>query len=345
MLTSAITIMKDKILLGHGSGGRLMHVLISDHFMKHFGNELNQSMGDSTLLPRVAERLAITTDSFVVDPIFFPGGDIGKLAVCGTVNDLAVSGATPRYLTAGFIIEEGFPVSDLEKILGSMDNEVRSAGIQIVAGDTKVVNRGKCDKIFINTTGVGTVREKFQEIGSGKLIRAGDMILVSGTLGDHGMAIMACRESLNFKAGIVSDCASLNGLTEALLTGCEGIKFMRDPTRGGLASVLCEVCEKREWGIELDEDKIPVDAAVRGLCEILGFDPVYVANEGKLVLIVEGSHAGRALDIFRHHPLGQHAGMIGRVTGEHQGKILMNTEIGGRRIVDMLAGEQLPRIC
>ncbi len=337
--------MENKILLGHGSGGRLMHELIRDHFMKYFGNEFNRDMGDATVLPRMDGRIAITTDSFVVDPLFFPGGDIGKLAVCGTVNDLAVSGAVPLYLTAGFIIEEGFPMNDLEKILQSMSNEAKKAGVNIVTGDTKVVEKGKCDKLFINTSGFGRMEEKFAHIVSGNHIKPGDRILVNGNLGDHGMAVMVKRGSLNFQSDIQSDCASMNGLTRDLLEKCPEIRFMRDATRGGLASVLCEVCENREWGIELEEESIPVDPATQGLCEILGFDPVYVANEGKVVVILPNEQAEIALKTMKNNPLGRNASVIGKITSGHPGKIIMNTSIGGKRILDMLAGEQLPRIC
>ncbi len=337
--------MENKILLGHGSGGRLMHDLIRDHFLKHFSNDFNKDAGDASLLPEVRTRIAVTTDSFVVDPLFFPGGDIGKLAVCGTVNDLAVSGAEPMYLTAGFIIEEGFPFDDLEKILASMSLEAGKAGVKIVAGDTKVVERGKCDKIFINTTGLGSVEERFRHIASGKKIRSGDKVLVNGNLGDHGMAVMVKRGSLNFHSSIQSDCASLNGLTHELLRLCPEVRFMRDATRGGLASVLCEVCENRNWGIELEEEKIPVDPGTQGLCEILGFDPVYVANEGKMVVIVPGDQAEVALKTMKNNPLGINTTIIGEVTSAHAGKVIMHTAIGGKRILDMLAGEQLPRIC
>ncbi len=340
-----VIIMEDKILLGHGSGGRLMHDLISDHFMKYFGNELNITMGDATLLPPVHGKVAITTDSFVVDPVFFPGGDIGKLAVCGTVNDLAVSGATPLYLSAGFIIEEGFPIPDLERILLSMSTEAKKAGIKIVTGDTKVVEKGKCDKIFINTTGIGPVDVKYEKIVTGELIEPGDLILVNGTLGDHGMAVMAHRGSLDFQSDIKSDCASLNGMIKTLLETCQHVKFMRDATRGGLASVLSEICENRKWGMEIDEENIPVAQGTLGLCEILGFDPVYVANEGKVVLVIDKTEAGKALDFLKKDPLGREAAVIGEVTGDHPGKTIMKTMVGGKRILDMLAGEQLPRIC
>ena len=336
---------ENKILLGHGSGGRLMHELIRDHFLRHFKNEFTGIMGDATVLPPVNGRIALTTDSFVVDPVFFPGGNIGKLAICGTVNDLAVSGADPLYLTTGFIIEEGFGMDDLERILETMSREARKAGVSIIAGDTKIVEKGKCDKIFINTTGFGVVSRQHEKISTGELIEPGDVIMVNGTLGDHGMAIMASRGSLNFKSTIESDCASLNGLTRSLLEECPGIKFMRDPTRGGLASVLCEIAENREWGIELEEENIPVNAGTRGLCEILGFDPVYVANEGKVVIVIKKEEAGRALELMKKHEFGKNASIIGEITSLHPGKIIMNTEIGGKRILDMLAGEQLPRIC
>lgn len=343
-ITDTIT-MEDRILLGHGSGGRLMHELIRDYFLKYFGNELSQPMGDSAILPAMSGKIAMTTDSFVVDPVFFPGGDIGKLAVCGTVNDLAVAGADPKYLTAGFIIEEGFPVSDLVKILKSMKKEADLAGVRIVAGDTKVVDKGKCDKIFINTAGVGYVNEKYASLTTGRLVAPGDVLILNGNLADHGMAIMAARSALNFRSSIESDCSSLNGIIKSLMSVTRGIKFMRDPTRGGLASVLCEVSSGRNWGIEVEEDKIPVSSETRGLCEMLGFDPVYVANEGKFLMIIVKDEVDIALRTLKGHPAGVNAAVIGQVTPEHPGRVVMQTAIGGKRVLDMLAGEQLPRIC
>ncbi len=345
MRITGIITMEDKILLGHGSGGTLMHELVRDYFLEYFGNEHSLSMGDSAILPDMNGPFALTTDSFVVDPVFFPGGNIGTLAVCGTVNDLAVAGADPLYLTAGFIIEEGFPLKDLVRIIESMKNEAVRAGIKIVAGDTKVVDKGKCDRIFINTTGVGFVDEKNKFISSGNSIVPGDVLIINGNLGDHGMAVMAARNSLNFHSSIESDCASLNGIIKSLMTNVGGVKFMRDATRGGLASVLCEISSGRNWGIEIEEEKIPVDPKTQGLCEMLGFDPFYVANEGKFLTVIGKDNADAALQKMKDHPLGEKSSVIGKITELHPGRVMMHTAIGGKRVLDMLAGEQLPRIC
>lgn len=340
------TIMKhEKIILGHGSGGKLSHDLIKNLFLKYFGKKHNEALGDSSILPLTGEHIAFTTDSFVVDPVFFPGGDIGKLAVCGTVNDLAVSGSKPAFLSASFILEEGLPIRDLETIIKSMAEEAHKAGIRIVTGDTKVVDRGKCDKIFINTAGIGFFSVSAKDFASGNSIQPGDTVIVNGALGEHGMAVMASRKNLNFSAEIVSDCASLNSLIGEVLDKDPRIKFMRDATRGGLATVLCEVCTGKLWGIELDEERIPVNEKVLGICEILGFDPIYVANEGKVVMIVDKDDSDLVLSLLKKNELGETAAIIGHITSEHPGKVVMNTAIGGRRIIDMLAGEQLPRIC
>ncbi len=338
--------MKDheRILLGHGSGGKLTHDLITGLFMKYFSNPSLASQTDSALLDATTRKLAFTTDSYVVDPVFFPGGNIGKLAICGTVNDLAVSGAKPAFISAGFIIEEGFLMTELEEIVSSMALEARNAGVMIVTGDTKVVNRGKCDKIFINTSGIGFLEDPMVGISDGRDIQPGDKILVNGTIGDHGMAILAARQELNFSVSISSDCASLNGLISLVLkTGA--VRFMRDATRGGLATVLSELAGRIGLGAGIDEDRVPVNPQVRALCEVLGFDPLYVANEGKVLLVVEGGKADIALAALKSHPLGVQAAIIGEISAQYPGKAWMSTGIGGKRILDMLAGEQLPRIC
>jgi hydrogenase expression/formation protein HypE len=337
--------MDKNILLGHGSGGKLSHDLIKKIFVKHFDNEILRQQTDSALLNVAPGNIAFTTDSYVVDPIFFPGGNIGKLAVCGTVNDLAVSGAVPRYLSAGFIIEEGFPLDDLEKIVETMAAEAKKAGVLIVTGDTKVVNKGQCDKVFINTAGIGILDEKHRDISTGKNIVQGDKIIINGSIADHGMAIMASRNFGNFKTDISSDCACLNGLIKAVIdSGCK-IKFMRDATRGGLATVLCELAESNKSGVVINEKAVLVNENVRGMCELLGFDPFYVANEGKVVIVVDAADADKALEVMRAHELGKHSTIIGDFVNEHPGKAVLQTEIGGKRIIDMLAGEQLPRIC
>jgi hydrogenase expression/formation protein HypE len=337
--------MNDKILLGYGSGGKLTHELIANLFVKYFKNDILESQTDSAVLKIDADQLAFTTDSFVVDPIFFPGGDIGKLGIAGTVNDLAVSGAKPLYLSTSFIIEEGFLFKDLETIVKSMAAEAEKAGVFIVTGDTKVVNRGKCDKVFINTTGIGLLSGNRADIGSGKNIEIGDKIIINGTIADHGMCIMAAREGLNFSAEIESDCACLNGMIEEAMEVSDNIRFMRDATRGGVATVLCELVDGRNFGVEINEQSIPVNENVRGICELLGFDPLYVANEGKVVMVVGKDDAENVLNVLKNNEFGKDAVIIGEVTDEHFGKAWLTTGIGGRRIIDMLAGEQLPRIC
>jgi hydrogenase expression/formation protein HypE len=338
-------IKNDKVLLGHGSGGKLSHDLISSLFVKYFKNEYLDKQTDAAVLELPGAQISFTTDSFVVDPIFFPGGDIGKLAVCGTVNDLAVSGAIPLYLSAGFIIEEGFPFQDLEAIVRSMAAEAKKAGVIIVTGDTKVVNRGKCDKIFINTAGIGKISKQHLKIGEGSLIQPGDKIIINGSVGDHGLAVLAARKELNIQSDIRSDCASLNGLIKNILAASDGIKFMRDATRGGLATVMSELAEKKQFGITLEESQILVSPKVRAFCELLGFDPLYVANEGKVVIVVNPVSAGKIISVMKEHEFGKDARIIGEITGSYVGKAFINTGIGGRRILDMLAGEQLPRIC
>jgi len=335
----------NQILLDHGSGGRLSRELTVNLFFKHFGNNILSAATDSAVVPTPGEHLAFTTDSFVVDPLFFPGGDIGKLAVCGTVNDLAVSGATPLYLSAGFIIEEGFLLDDLKKIVRSMADTARSCGVKIVTGDTKVVNRGHCDKLFINTSGVGLLKSSHKNIGSGKGIKPGDKIIINGGIASHGMAVMIARNELNVGGNVISDCAPLSGLTGQILKATSGIKFMRDATRGGLATVLSELCENRKFGIEVAEEAIKIDDNVRGICEFFGFDPLYVANEGKVVMVVAPEKAGSVINIMKSHKYGHDVSVIGEVVEKHPGKTILKTKIGGSRMIDMLAGSQLPRIC
>ena len=336
---------KKQILLSHGSGGKLTHNLIYHIFFKYFNNEILEKQTDSALLNIGSKNLAFTTDSYVVDPIFFPGGDIGKLAVCGTVNDLAVSGAKPLYLSASFIIEEGFPMNDLETIVKSMAEEAKKAGVKIVTGDTKVVDKGKCDKIFINTSGIGVLNKDRLEISSGFQIEIGDKIIVNGNIGEHGMAVLSARNELNFEANVESDCASLNGLIHDILWASKGVKFMRDATRGGVGTVLCEIAENKKYGIEIEESKIPISENVKGMCEIFGFDPLYVANEGKLIVVVSEKDSNKVLSIMRNHDLGKESSIIGEIVKTNKGLVVLKTEIGGSRIVDMLSGAQLPRIC
>ncbi len=336
---------KTNVLLGHGSGGKLTHELIDNLFVKHFSNPELDRQTDAALLKIPAGRIAFTTDAFVVDPIFFPGGDIGKLAVCGTVNDIAVSGAKPLYLSAAFIIEEGFPMEALEKIVISMAAEAKKAGVSIVTGDTKVVNKDKCDKIFITTTGIGSLDEKHLHISEGKEVRSGDKIIVNGSIGDHGMAIMSARNDLKLSAPLLSDCACLNTLISDMTDVSDEIRFMRDATRGGLATVITELSTSKIYGISIDEEKLLVDDAVRGMCELLGFDPMYVANEGKIVVVVSEKDADKVLQSMQKNEFGKDARIIGTIVDEHPGKAWLNTSIGGNRIIDMLAGEQLPRIC
>ena len=333
------------IVLGHGSGGKLSAELIERVFLPAFANPILQKLDDQAVLDVGGARLAFTTDSFVVTPIFFPGGDIGRLAVNGTVNDLAMSGARPLYLAAAFILEEGLPADDLRRIVSSMGAAARDAGVELVAGDTKVVNRGKGDQIFITTTGIGLI-ERPVTITAGRA-RPGDCILLSGYIGDHGMAIMSQRENLEFEGAIASDCAALHGLVSAMLDASDGdaIHCLRDPTRGGVATTLNEIAAQSHAGMLLREQLIPVRDSVRGACEILGLDPLYVANEGKLLAVVAAEAADAVLDAMRRHPLGKDAQKIGLVVPEHAGMVRMETLVGGSRILDVMFGEQLPRIC
>jgi len=333
------------ILLGHGSGGKLSHELINTIFFKHFGENDKGFPTDASILMLPDKHIAFTTDSYVVDPIFFPGGNIGKLAVCGTVNDLAVSGATPLYLSCGFIIEEGFAFDQLEEIVKTMADEALKAGVKIVAGDTKVVDKGKCDKIFINTSGIGSILLKHKHISYGQFIKPGDKIITNGNIGDHGVTIIGARNNISFSDDLQSDCASLNGLITEVMNASENIVFMRDATRGGIATVLCELVENRDYGIVIHEADIPVSESVSGLCEVFGFDPLYIANEGKVVMVVAEKDSDKVLQAMKAHPLGQNAAIIGEITSENAQKVLLETSIGGKRVMDMLTGEQLPRIC
>ncbi len=337
--------MEKNILLGHGSGGKLTHSLITELFYKHFDNPLLAQQSDSAILNFSKGKLAFTTDSYVVDPVFFPGGNIGTLAVCGTVNDLAVSGATPKYISAGFIIEEGLSMDELETIVSAMAEEASKAGVVIATGDTKVVSKGQCDKIFINTSGIGLLDDKHEHISSGSQIKSGDKIIINGPIAQHGMTIMAVRNFGSFKTDIKSDCAGLNHMINDVLNNGVKVKFMRDATRGGLATVLCEIAQNRKLGVETLEEEVPVDENVRGMCELLGFDPFYVANEGKVVMVVDAADADKALEVMKKSSLGKDAAVIGEITDQHPGKAVLKTSIGGKRIMDMLSGEQLPRIC
>jgi len=335
----------DKILLGHGSGGGLTHDLISSLFIKHFGNPILNIQGDSALLDVSSRQISMTTDSFVVNPIFFSGGDIGKLAVAGTVNDIAVSGAIPMFLSVAFILEEGLPIADLERIVISMAAEAKKAGVTIVTGDTKVVERGKCDKVFINTTGIGVLDSEYIKTCSDCQIEVGDKVLINGAIGNHGMTIMTERNDLKFSSNIKSDCACLNHLIAKVLKAGIRVKFMRDATRGGLSTVLYELVHGQNFGMDVYEDQLKIDEEVQGICELLGFDPMYVANEGKVVMLVHQDDAQKALEILQGDEFGVGASIIGEIVNEHKGKAYMHTAVGGKRILDMLSGEQLPRIC
>jgi hydrogenase expression/formation protein HypE len=336
----------EKITLSHGSGGKATHNLIEGVFAPAFSNPLLDAMDDAASfgIDGARRRLAFTTDTYVVSPLFFPGGDIGKLAVHGTINDLAMAGAEPLYLSAGFILEEGFPIADLRRIVGSMAAAASEAGVSIVTGDTKVVQRGKADGVFINTAGVGLVRDGWQP-GQTRL-QPGDKVLLSGSAGDHGIAIMLVREELDIETGVESDTAPLHSLVAALFEAAgEAVHCLKDPTRGGVATALNEMALSSEVAIALDEQAIPVHAGVRGACEILGLDPLTIANEGKLLAIVAPEKAEAALAALRAHPLGREAALIGTVQQEPVGMVFLRTEIGGMRVLDMLVGDPLPRIC
>ncbi len=333
--------MEDKILAGHGSGGRLMNDMIDNLIRRTLGLESIQ-LDDSAVLDIVPGKVAFTTDTFVITPLLFPGGDIGKLAVNGTVNDLAVMGARPLYLSCGLILEEGLEMSLLKRVLESMRTAADYAGVRIVTGDTKVVGRGSADKIFINTAGIGLVEKGLQR----RPIESGDKILISGYVGDHGVAVMAERNRFSFTKGLQSDCAPVNHIVRELLDEVPGgIKFMRDPTRGGVASVLNEIVKNQPFAAKLYEEDVPVRQEVRGVCDLLGIDPLYVANEGKLICIVPPSQAEAALNAMKRAAEGEEARMIGEITEEYPGKAYLETGLGGKRILPLLTEEQLPRIC
>jgi hydrogenase expression/formation protein HypE len=333
-----------RVQLAHGGGGRMSQMLIEKMFVPAFDNPMLRQLHDGALLDVNGARLAFTTDSFVVRPLFFPGGDIGSLALHGTVNDLAMCGARPLAVSAGFILEEGMPMDDLWRIVGSLRDAAAAAGVCVATGDTKVVDRGKGDGIYINTTGIGLVPEGVAI--SPTRARPGDAVLINGPIAEHGIAIMSVREGLEFETGLSSDSAALHGLVEGLLAArAADVHVLRDPTRGGVASALNEIAAQAAVGVQLDEAAIPLDEEVRGACEILGFDPLYVANEGKVVALVAREAAEELLAVMRAHPLGARAAIIGEVVDEHPGKVLLRSRIGGTRVVDMLSGEQLPRIC
>jgi hydrogenase expression/formation protein HypE len=355
-----------KILLGHGSGGKLSHELIRDVFFRHFQNPVLAQFGDSAIVElspmrnsefgmrnsksairnpqsAIGTKVAFTTDSFVVKPLFFSGGDIGRLAVSGTVNDLAVMGARPMYLSAAFILEEGLELPLLERVVKSMKETAEETGVIISTGDTKVVERGAADGLYINTAGIGLVEDSL--CLSPDKIKPGDKLLLSGTLGDHGVAILAARKEIRLESQLKSDCAPLAGLVLKALETCKDIKFMRDPTRGGLATVLNEVTNERDFGILLFEESVPAREEVRAACELLGLDPLYLANEGKVVIVCPGSKAEEVLEALRHHPLGRDSAIIGEVVKGPAGKVFMKTMVGGTRVIDMPVADPLPRIC
>lgn len=334
--------MNDIILLAHGDGGRLTHELVTRLFMKHLGNNLLEGLTDAAVFNVDGGRMALTTDSYTIDPPFFPGGDIGKLAVCGTVNDLAVSGAHPLYLTAGFMIEEGLPLADLEKAVASMGRTCREAGVQVVAGDTKVVPRGSLDRIFINTAGVGVIPPGV-DLGYHR-IQPGDLVLVNGHIGDHGMAVLTTREGFGFEQPVLSDCAPLNEITGLLAEKLAGVKIMRDLTRGGLATSTKEIADSAGCDIWLNETDIPYNQTAAGAAEMLGVDLLYMANEGKFLVIVAPEEAEEALRLMRAHRYGRDARVIGAVR-EGKGDCFLKTALGGTKYLDMLAGTPLPRIC
>ncbi|MRR21234.1 hydrogenase expression/formation protein HypE, partial [bacterium] len=331
------------ITLSHGSGGRQAQKLIHDHFATRFG--MSDPMTDSAILTAPAGTIAFTTDSYVIDPIFFPGGNIGKLAVCGTVNDLAVSGAQPRYLSAAFIIEEGFGMEQLDQIVASMADEAEYAGVRIVTGDTKVVEKGKCDGIFINTAGVGILSDDLVHVSRASSVKEGDVLIINGPPGDHAVTILGARRGLSFDLPLLSDCASLNHLVRKIAGKPEAVHFMRDLTRGGLAAVLNELAAMRGCSITVDEASVPVQEPVRGLCEILGFDPLSLASEGRLLVVVAPGEAGAILERMHGDPLGRGAAVIGRITSGREGRVLLNGTSGGQRFLDMPSGQLLPRIC
>jgi len=333
----------DKILLDHGSGGKISHRLTTDMLLPVFDNPILAELNDGAIFELNGQRMAFSTDSYTVDPIFFPGGNIGDLAINGTVNDVAMCGATPLYLSVGLIIEEGFAAADLEKIVKEMGAAARAAGVTVVTGDTKVVPKGAVDRIFINTSGIGVIPQQVN-VASHKAV-AGDRIILSGTIADHGITVLTQREGLSFKTALKSDTAPLNHMVKEMFAVSDNVHVLRDPTRGGVGTALNEIAEKSGVGIKIYEDKIPLKKEVSGACELLGFDPLYLANEGKLLAFVSAEDTDTVLAAIAANPYGRDAAVIGEVVADHTGKVFMKTRIGGERIVDMLAGEQLPRIC
>jgi hydrogenase expression/formation protein HypE len=333
----------EKILLDHGGGGKMSHRLITDLILPIFDNPILAILHDSAVVDFNGRRLAFSTDTFVVDPIFFPGGSIGNLAVNGTVNDLAMCGATPHYISLGLILEEGFSINELKMILKDVAEAADKAGVMVVTGDTKVVPKGAVDKIFINTSGIGIISENVHI--SSHRAHVGDKIILSGSIADHGMAVLTQREGLTFRAAIHSDTAPLNRMVKRMLAEYRDIHVLRDPTRGGVATALNEIAQQSNVGIKIFEDRIPLKGDVAGICELLGFDPLYIANEGKLIAFVNADHAEPVLAAVKESPYGEDAAVIGEVVSDHPTRVIMQTRIGGTRIVDMLTGEQLPRIC
>jgi hydrogenase expression/formation protein HypE len=336
--------LKDRrITLAHGAGGRLSHDLVEELFLPFFANDLLRALDDSAVIPAQAQRIAFTTDAYVVKPLFFPGGDIGRLAICGTVNDLAMAGARPVAISASFILEEGLPIEDLERVLASMKEAAKEAKVQVVAGDTKVVEHGAAQGLYIATSGLGTIPDGVA-IGSARA-EAGDAIIVSGPLGDHEIAVLMARGEFSLQGEIESDCAPLNQLVEVMLEASQAIHSLRDPTRGGMATVLWEIANASRVGVVVEEGRIPIRKEVRAVCDLLGFDPYYLANEGRLVAFIPEGETKAVLSAMQAHPLGREAAIIGRVVTEHPGKVLLKTPIGGHRLLDPLSGEQFPRIC
>jgi len=337
-----VIMMEDRILLAHGSGGKLSHDLVKNSLVRILDNPLLNKLDDSAIF-ELNGRLAFTTDSYVVNPIFFPGGDIGKLAVCGTVNDLSMAGSVPMYLSLALIIEEGFGLNELKKIVVSIKEAADEAGVKVITGDTKVVNRGGADKLFINTSGVGLVPEGIEISSNSALI--GDKLILSGPVGDHGIAILSQREGLKFESVLQSDCAPLNKLVSAMIEESRDIHCLRDPTRGGLASALNEIAESSNVGIRIEEENVTISDPVRAACEFLGFDPLYVANEGKLIAVVASRDAEKIVTGMRRNRYGAQSKIIGEIVADHPGKVAMKTRLGTSRIIEMLTGELLPRIC
>ena len=333
----------DRILLDHGSGGKISHSLTLDIMLPAFDNPMLSKLNDGAILNIGGKKFAFSTDTYVVDPIFFPGGNIGELAIYGTVNDIAMCGGSPLYLSAGLVIEEGFLISDLERIIKSMGAAAEKAGVKVVTGDTKVVPKGAADKIFINTSGIGLIPDDV-DVGCEKAV-PGDKIILSGTIADHGITVLTQREGMTFTSSIKSDSAPLNRMVERIFTASKKIHVLRDPTRGGVGASLNEIAEKSNSGMKIYENKIPVKNEVKGICELLGFDPLYIANEGKLLAFVLPEDAGKVLSAIREDEFGKDACIIGEVVSGHPGKVFLETGIGGTRMVDMLTGEQLPRIC